>query len=62
MGWIVQALYHSPIEFHLWMSTWWFNLVSEPDPSEMEVVNLLRVDWFCTKEEHRAYIYGAEDH
>ena len=45
-GGIVQHPYHSRIVFHSWMSMWWSNLVSEPDPSEMEVVNLLRVDWF----------------
>ena len=46
MGWIVQLPYHSPIAFHSWMSMWWFNLVSEPECSEMEMGNLLRVDWF----------------
>ena len=46
MGWIVQPLCHSHIVSHLWMSMWWSNLVLEPDRSEMEVVNLLRVDWF----------------
>ena len=31
---------------HLWMSTWWSNLVLEPDPSEMGVGNLLQDDWY----------------
>ena len=45
-AWIGQPLCLWHTVSHLWMSTWWSNLVLEPDPSEMGVGNLLQEDWF----------------
>ena len=46
MAWIVQPLCLLHTVSHLWTSMWLSNWVSEPDPSEMGVGNLLQGDWF----------------
>ena len=46
MEWIGQPLCLWHTVSHLWMSTWWSNLVLEPDPLEMGGGNLLQDDWY----------------